>query len=79
MVTNLVLLLICFSVLLVYLLFFCLQSYKISERNKKKNSKMDKKRIEDGGIREKSTIFVKNTAHNERRLLNYAYLCINKK
>jgi hypothetical protein len=56
-----------------------LQSYKISERNKKKNSKMDKKRIEDGGIREKSTIFVKNTAHNERRLLNYAYLCINKK
>ena len=23
--------------------------------------------------------FTKNTAHNERRLLNYAYLCTNKK
>ena len=40
---------------------------------------MDKKRIEEGRIREECTIFAKNTAHNERRLLNYAYLCTNKK
>ena len=36
---------------------------------------MDKKRIEEGKIREECTIFAKNTAHNERSMLNFSYLC----
>ena len=35
---------------------------------KEKSTKIDR-------IREKSTTFAKNTAHNERRLLNFSYLC----
>ena len=36
---------------------------------------MKEKSIRSGHNREKSTTFAKNTAHNERRLLNFSYLC----
>ena len=36
---------------------------------------MKEKSIRSGRNREKSTTFAKNTAHNERRLLNFSYLC----
>ena len=34
-----------------------------------------KKRIRNGCFPRIFTIFAKNTAHNERRLLNFSYLC----
>ena len=36
---------------------------------------MKEKSIRSGKNREKSTTFAKNTAHNERSLLNNSYLC----
>ena len=36
---------------------------------------MKEKSIKIGKNREKSTIFAKITAHNERRLLNFSYIC----
>ena len=37
--------------------------------------KMMKKKIRSSRISRFFTIFAKNTAHNERRLLNFSYLC----
>ena len=37
--------------------------------------KMMKKRMRISRISRFFTIFAKNTAHNERRLLNFSYLC----
>ena len=36
---------------------------------------MKEKSIRSGRNQEKITTFAKNTAHNERRLLNFSYLC----
>ena len=36
---------------------------------------MKEKSLRSGGNQEKMTTFAKNTAHNERRLLNFSYLC----
>ena len=36
---------------------------------------MKEKSIRSGRNKEKKTTFAKNTAHNERRLLNFSYIC----
>ena len=36
---------------------------------------MKEKSLISSGNQEKFTTFAKNTAHNERRLLNFSYLC----
>ena len=36
---------------------------------------MKEKSLRSGRNKEKKTTFAKNTAHNERRLLNFSYLC----